>query len=433
MRSAARRIGVVSVLLLAGCTVTTRVSVSQNDVEGNGPSADPALSAGGRYVAFSSEASNLVPNDTNGRSDAFVRDTVERTTERVSLTDAGQQIAGDSVADGISDDGRYVLFSSALTETGTDLDTFQVFLRDRTARTTTLVSRRDDGAPANGDSFGHALSPDGRFVLFSSTASDLPGDASTEPSLFRFDRTTANVTLVASPGACAPAGTTALEDAITDADQAWATGAVAYTHECATSSGGNTAVLIVVVPGKAPTTLAAIEAQRALLHLDFARDGSVLAWTEQTTSFRGGEDVAELKLWTGSGQPQSVVVPTGAFDVAVNGNGRYLALTTKDRESSHYTGLMRVAVLDRSTGEWAVASTNLAGRTPEPGDDDVPIEASVQPVLDDAGTTVGFTSYLHDIVLNDRNHAPDVFARPLSSMFGSGSAGAARSVSRPGR
>lgn len=92
---------------------TTHVSVSSTGVVANAASSQPAISADGRYVAFASDATNLVPGDTNGMRDVFVYDGQAKTTSRVSVTSAGGQARGASAAPGLSADGRYVLFSSS--------------------------------------------------------------------------------------------------------------------------------------------------------------------------------------------------------------------------------------------------------------------------------------------------------------------------------
>lgn len=78
----------------------------------NSHSETPAVSADGRYIAFASEASNLVGGDTNGASDIFVRDQTAGTTRRVSVSSSREQANGRSSYPSISDDGRYVAFES---------------------------------------------------------------------------------------------------------------------------------------------------------------------------------------------------------------------------------------------------------------------------------------------------------------------------------
>jgi Tol biopolymer transport system component len=111
---------------------TTRVSVASNGTEGNGNSSTPIRSANGRYVAFQSEASNLVAGDTNAASDIFVRDTIAGTTTRASVTAAAtnNEVVGASVKPAMSADGRYVAFESAGALTPVQAGNFTgVFLR----------------------------------------------------------------------------------------------------------------------------------------------------------------------------------------------------------------------------------------------------------------------------------------------------------------
>src|SRR5688572_19439579 len=92
--------------------ITSRVSVSSNGEQGNHESSAPAISADGRFVAFNAYASNLVPGDTNDLGDVFVHDRRTGQTTRVSVSSSGGQ--GNSVSNGpcISADGRYVAFTS---------------------------------------------------------------------------------------------------------------------------------------------------------------------------------------------------------------------------------------------------------------------------------------------------------------------------------
>src|SRR5206468_7520662 len=89
---------------------TQRVSVSSEEAQGAGSSNSPSI--GGRFVSFVSSAPNLVPGDTNGVEDIFVRDVVAGTTERVSVSSTGEQGNSSSTAASISTGGRYVAFSS---------------------------------------------------------------------------------------------------------------------------------------------------------------------------------------------------------------------------------------------------------------------------------------------------------------------------------
>jgi Tol biopolymer transport system component len=166
---------------------TERVSVSTHGVVADGPSGEPAISAGGRYVAFSSIATNLVEGDTNAVIDVFVRDRVALTTERVSVGDAGREANGPSREPAISADGRLVAFSSAATNLveGDTNGVVDVFVHDRLDGTTERVSVSSAGEEANGGSAGPSISPDGRHVWFTTEATNLEGG---RPGLYVHDR-----------------------------------------------------------------------------------------------------------------------------------------------------------------------------------------------------------------------------------------------------
>jgi Tol biopolymer transport system component len=157
---------------------TVRASV---DMQGGDPDAisgywPPSISADGRYVAFWSWASDLVPGDGNGSPDIFVRDLVAETTIRASVDVRGGDPNGTSGALSLSADGRYLAFSSEATDLvqGQDEnDVEDVFLRDLVAGTTTRLSLDVDGGDPDGRSIDPSISADGSSVSFTSTATDL--------------------------------------------------------------------------------------------------------------------------------------------------------------------------------------------------------------------------------------------------------------------
>lgn len=158
---------------------TKRVSVSSDEVQGDGASFHPSISADGRFVAFVSLATNLVDDDTNGWHDILVRDRVLGTTEQVSLNSDG--VGGNlvSLLPSISSDGRFVAFesnSTNLVDDDPNGTTTDIFVRDRMLGTTELVSVNSDGVEANGESREPSISADGRFVAFASDASNLAAD-----------------------------------------------------------------------------------------------------------------------------------------------------------------------------------------------------------------------------------------------------------------
>ena len=177
----------------------TRVSFDSAGNQGNRGSGRPSISADGRFVAFTSGASNIVPGDTNSNPDIFVRDTLTNTTTRVSVDSAGNQANSNSDAASISADGRFVAFFSAATNLvpGDTNNTVDIFVRDTLTNTTTNVSVDSAGNQANMGSDRASISADGRFVAFLSNASNLvPGDTNNRNDIFVRDRLTNTTTRV---------------------------------------------------------------------------------------------------------------------------------------------------------------------------------------------------------------------------------------------
>src|SRR4028119_1476418 len=188
----------------------TRVSVDSAGNQGNSFSGFPSISADGRFVAFSSGASNLVPGDTNNTGDIFVRDRLTNTTTRVSVDSAGNQANSDSNSPSISADGRFVAFYSDASnivpgDTNSNRD---IFVRDRLTNTTTRVSLDSAGNQANNSSRDPSISADGRFVAFVSFASNLvPGDTNRDFDIFVRDTLT-NTTIGVSVDSAVNQGNT---------------------------------------------------------------------------------------------------------------------------------------------------------------------------------------------------------------------------------
>jgi Tol biopolymer transport system component len=166
---------------------TTRVSVASDGTQANDQSFRPAISADGRYVTFASVASNLVPGDTNGAqgvflgTDVFVHDRQTGQTTRVSVASDGTQANRESFAPTVSADGRYVAFVSLASNLvprdnngrRNPLLGQDVFVHDRQTGQTTRVSVASDHRQALGPSFDPSISADGRRVAFASDASNL--------------------------------------------------------------------------------------------------------------------------------------------------------------------------------------------------------------------------------------------------------------------
>lgn len=187
---------------IAGTTI--RASVASDGTQGNNRSELPAISADGRYVAFQSGSTNLVLGDTNSRYDIFVRDIQTGQTIIASLTSTGTFADGSSVMPDISGDGNVVVFESYATNHApgdTNGATADVYLRDISAGITQRVSVGAGGVGSNGQSFRPSVSSDGNLIAFDSDATNLiSGDTNSRGDVFVLDRTNASMKRVSIKG-----------------------------------------------------------------------------------------------------------------------------------------------------------------------------------------------------------------------------------------
>jgi Tol biopolymer transport system component len=236
---------------------TTRVSVNSSGIEGNNFSNYHAISADGQYVAFTSLATNLVDNDTNGREDIFVHNRQDGTTSRVSVHSNGTEGDSGSYNPSISADGQYVAFESSasnLVASDTNGATSDVFFHDRLTGATTLVSVDSSGIEGNSYSDSPSISADGRYIAFESHASNLvASDINSSNDVFIHDRQTEK-TIMASVDSSGSQGDWASFDPSISADGQY----VAFTSNTTNliaNDTNNTEDIFVRGPGEFPWVL----------------------------------------------------------------------------------------------------------------------------------------------------------------------------------
>ncbi len=337
---------------------TTRVSVTSGGGQGNGRSDLPSISRDGRYVAFFSQATNLVSGDTNGRSDIFVRDVVAGSTRRVSIPAAGGQANGDSSFPSISDNGQQVAFSSAASNlvSGDGNGLQDIFVRDLAAGTTSRVSVSSTGAGGNGPSIVPRISGNGDVVAFVSDAANLvPGDTNGSRDVFARVRSTNTTQLVSVGVGGAPADSLSADPALSRDGRY-----VAFD-----SSASN------LVPGDTNG-----------FQDVFVRDR--LAGTTQLVS-----------AWP-SGTPSNML--STAPDISEN--GQIVVFVSQLSDAGALTNVYRRT---RGTGVTQLASVGLSG---QPANNNS-FGASVSP----DGQHAGFTSTASNLVAGDTNNQQDVFVR----------------------
>ncbi|MCB8942378.1 MAG: PD40 domain-containing protein [Ardenticatenaceae bacterium] len=181
-----------------------RVSVSANGTEANGNSSLPTLSADGTIVTFVSDATNLTATATGGMRQVFIKDITSGAVTMASVAAAGVAANNHASDPALDASGRYVAFESQATNlvTGTVNVWLDIFVRDTVLLTTTLISAAADGTPGNAASENPAFSADGRFIVFQSSANNLiADDFSPYVDIFVRDRDTDEDGIFDEPGA----------------------------------------------------------------------------------------------------------------------------------------------------------------------------------------------------------------------------------------
>jgi hypothetical protein len=195
------RSDLVTEILIYDTTTTTTESITSAETTPNGNSSSPSISGDGRHVAFVSEATDLVATDTdtNAVADIFLRDTVAGTTKRISVSSSGTEADGECGDPHISSDGDYVVFSSDATNlvSGDTNGKKDIFLHQVSKGTTKRVSLTASGSQTSGTSSSPFVSENGAFVIFTSAATDIvTGDSNGANDVFMYKESDGSVSLL---------------------------------------------------------------------------------------------------------------------------------------------------------------------------------------------------------------------------------------------
>ena len=339
------------------------VSASQTYQSPNSASTRPGVSADGRYVAFSSSATNLVAGDTNGLSDVFWRDRYFGTTRRVSVTSAGVEGNGASDGAALSADGRFVVFRSDASNLtpGDGNARADIFVYDTQSGAIELVSLTSAGGGANESSADPHVSADGRFVVFVSAASNLvPGDSNGLPDVFLRDRQLGVTTLVSEPSSGGAANGASYRPRIS-ADGQW----IAFPTDAANLTNGD---------------------------VNGVRDIVVY-------------EVASGLHFPVSANPAYVVGNDSSTECDIDSTGDFVAFSSLATNlvggDSNFT--QDVFRWRRSTGAILRASVSSSGQQTT--------LQSLHPSISASGLQVAFASYGANLVVGDTNGVADVFLR----------------------
>jgi Tol biopolymer transport system component len=423
---------------------TERVSVASDGTQANDDSWRSAISADGRYVAFDSGTSNLVPGDTNGKSDVFVHDRQTGQTTRVSVASNGAQ--GNNHSSGISGpwfysvsisaDGRYVAFASGASNLvpGDTNGKWDIFVHDRDADgdgffdetgaiMTTRVSVASDGTQGNADVLSPpSISADGRYVAFASGASNLvPGDTNNSADCFVHDRQTGQTTCVSvaldgAPGNSASFNPSVSADGRYVAFQSSATNIVSgdtngkfdiFVHDRQTGQTMRVSVGSGGTQGNDDSGG----------YLSVSADGRYVAFQSGASNLVSGDtngnyDVFVHDRQTGQTTRVSVATDgtqgnTASFAGFISGDGRYVAFESSATNlvSSDTNGSRDVFVHDRQTGQTtrvSVASGDAQGNNAST-DSSISADGRYVVFASDASNLVPGDTCCHDVFVRDRS------------------------------
>ncbi|MFN8018935.1 MAG: DUF4214 domain-containing protein [Acidimicrobiales bacterium] len=336
-----------SVKLIEVATGATKtVSLSDAGTSASGLSDFPSISADGRYVAFQSTDKELDDDVTQpaaggGPNRAYVRDTLLGETEMVGVTNGGEASQGSAIKPDISPDGRFVAFAAeaanllppapAAAGTSAEEETTaaqQVYLRDRSAKTTTLVSIGTDGLPGDAISapvFGPTVSDDGSKVAFESLAANLvAGDTNLDVDAFVRDMGAATTTRVSVDS---EGNQVDLPNPVVDPGTTTTTAATGDTSVPDPMVGGAAVIsgdgTVVAFQSEAPLTPDDVNGTADNLVKDvYARDFAADTFERVSVANPGGTDATGTRV---DGNTGETVAQTNGADPSIDGKGHYVA------------------------------------------------------------------------------------------------------------
>ncbi len=397
---------------------TIRASVSSGGGQSNEASSRPAVSANGRYVAFSSDANNLVSGDTNNVRDIFVYDRDTNSTQRVSIRTGGEQANGPSFSPAISDDGQVIAFYS-LASNLVDGDTngrADVFAHNRQTGQTSLMSVVIGGA-GNGDSRDPDISGDGRYVVFSSSASNLVGgDTNQADDIFRWDRVALLMERISVDSNEAEANDYSRHPAINSNGQR-----IVFTSDAGNLVAGDgnfTADIFLRDTSTGVTSRVSItdgggEANGTSWLPDISGGGEHIVFVSLATNLVANDTNGYADVFlrnTGTVRTHIISIATDGTqgnnpseDPSVSADGRYVAFDSFASSLSPGTSLdlRKMFVRDRTLNTLLLASISTTGL--------IGNAASWEGALASGGRYITFTSNATNLVTNDTNERADIF------------------------
>ena len=415
----------------SGCAWISRASVSTGGAEshpaGRAETVLDDADADGRFVVFTSDAPDLVPGDTNAAHDVFIRDGLTGTVERVSVASGGDQADAGSSSGAVSGDGRYVAFVSEATNlVAGDTNGFaDIFLRDRTLGTTARVNTGVYGAEANDVSYSPRISADAKWVLYTSWATNIvSGDTNYSPDVFLLDRSTGQRRRVSTRNGGGQSDYGGDFGDLSDDGNY-----IVFSSESTNIVAGDGEGIDVYLRDRANGGVSLVSNSEMGWPADEDSDMPVISGDGRYVAFHSDADLiasdgngwTDVYVWdrvTASLELASVasdgsLADQGGMEPSISDDGRFVAF------ESYSTNLTPespgddsdVFVHDRVTGETNRASESILGG--EAISADPSFSGSFGAVLSGDGRKVAFTSFAENLVPGDTNSSADVFTREV--------------------
>ena len=437
---------------------TIRISVSAAGVEGNSTSNTPSVSPDGRFVAFYSLASNLVPgdttsgdlfvwdrntgqltrvpgasyarfsadgrfmsfqttaalaiDDTNGVSDVYVRDWLTGGTSRVSISATGAEGNARSWWSTISADGRYVSFVSEATNLVTkplNHAVWQVYVHDRDSGDTKLISRTTAGSngyyeDGNRDSYNGTISGDGRFVSFTSEADNFPGCYclySDETHVYVHDRVTEETTLVShayhSPGARGNNG--AMNGGISSTGRYIAFASASSDLILGDTNGFGDIFIYDRLTQEATRVSLGIggaQPNNSSFALAISADGQQVLFNSYATNLVSGDTNSQIDLFVAGMDGQVTRVSVGIDGSGPNNSTSTGHMSTDARYVAFYTRADNVVYCDRNSNDDVFVHDRLGAPQAWPTVASLALDVTSTPQVADGTTQVPVTALVLD-------------------------------------
>ena len=408
---------------------TQRISISNSGVEGSLGSistASASISANGQFIAFRSDADNLVAEDSNNQEDIFVHDRHNGETQRISIASDGTQANEASFSPSISANGRFVAFASDASNlvTGDSNDWADIFVHDRQSGDTRRVSVASDGSQGDFYSLQPSISANGRFIAFLSQARNLVnGDSNGQSDIFVHDRDTGKTQRVsiASDGS---QGDSYAESPTISADGQLVVFS-AYSSNLVDSDSNDQSDIFIHDRHSSQTHLISV-ASNGTQNYDrsgsinsqptLSADGRFVAYVSESENLSKGGDKKDIfiqNLQTDEIQLVSVAsdgrrANLNSDSPSISADGRFVAFTSyaSNLVAGDSNGWVDVFIHDRENGVTRRISVASDGTQSNLN--------SAAPTISADGGFVAFHSLADNLVTGDNNNSGDIFVRQIA-------------------